>query len=115
MLWCPQPAPQRTQRPAATQSETGGFTGQAVWSMPWRDEPMYQGWLKFMHFDKSPRMIGLRGIGEAAAALPAAAETAIAWALKELSVPFYLTDDYLFAALLSIGGWAGWARYLRWQ
>ncbi|MBU2856121.1 DUF2309 domain-containing protein, partial [Acidithiobacillus ferrooxidans] len=26
-----------------------------------------------------------------------------------------LTDDYLFAALLSIGGWAGWARYLRWQ
>ena len=89
--------------------------GQATWSMPWRDGPMYQGWLKFMHFDKSPRMIGLRGIGDAAAALPAAAETAIAWALKELSVPFDLTDDYLFAALLSIGGWAGWARYLRWQ
>lgn len=73
--------------------------GQATWSMPWRDDPMYQAWLKFMHFDKSPRMVGLRGIGEAAAALPAAAETAIALALKELSVPFDLIDDYLFAAL----------------
>ncbi|MHB1581668.1 MAG: YbcC family protein [Acidithiobacillus sp.] len=89
--------------------------GQAAWSMPWRDGPLYQGWLKFMHFDKSPRMIGLRGIGEATAALPAAPETAVAWALKELSVPFDLIDDYLFAALLSIGGWAGWARYVRWQ
>ncbi|MHB8295247.1 MAG: YbcC family protein [Acidimicrobiales bacterium] len=89
--------------------------GQASWRMPWSDGPLYQGWLKFMHFDKSPRMVGLRGIAKTAATLPATPEAAIAWSLKQLSVPADLTDDYLFAALQSIGGWAGWARYLRWQ
>lgn len=89
--------------------------GQASWRMPWNDGPLYQGWLKFMHFDKSPRMVGLRGIGKTAATLPPTPEAAIAWSLKQLSVPADLTDDYLFAALQSIGGWAGWARYLRWQ
>ncbi len=89
--------------------------GQATWNMPWRTGPVFDGWLKFMHFDKSSKMIGLRGIRDAAAALPKTAEAALAWGLQELSVPFDLTDDYLLAALLSIGGWAGWARYLRWQ
>jgi uncharacterized protein YbcC (UPF0753/DUF2309 family) len=30
-------------------------------------------------------------------------------------VPEAAIDDYLHAALLSVGGWAGWARYKRWQ
>lgn len=89
--------------------------GQAIWTMPWRDDSLYQGWSKFMYFDRSLRMMGLRGIKKAVAALPTTAEGAITWALGELSIPQQMTDDYLLASLLSIGGWAGWARYLRWQ
>ena len=90
--------------------------GQATWTMPWRDGvSLYQGWLTFMSMDKSPRIMGLRGIKGIVGTLPAGSDDAVAWALDELSVPAEATDDYLFAALLSVGGWAGWARYQRWQ
>ena len=89
--------------------------GQALWTMPWRDDSLYQGWLKFMHMDKSLKIMGLRGIRKTVTTLPTTAEAAITWALGELSIPVDITDDYLLAALLSVGGWAGWARYLRWQ
>ncbi len=89
--------------------------GQAVWTMPWRDESLYGGWLKFMSFDKSLRIMGLRGVKNVITSLPVVATEAIAWALAELSIPSDLIDDYLLASLLSIGGWAGWTRYLRWQ
>ena len=89
--------------------------GQAIWTMPWRDASLYEGWLKFMQFDKSLRIMGLRGVKDVTATLPKSATGAVAWALSELSVPAEMVDDYLLAALLSIGGWAGWARYLRWQ
>jgi uncharacterized protein YbcC (UPF0753/DUF2309 family) len=35
--------------------------------------------------------------------------------VAELGVPDAAVERYLHAALLSIGGWAAWARYLRWQ
>ena len=89
--------------------------GQALWRMPWRDQSLYSGWREFARIDKSPRMMGLRGMGEAIGALPDTAEGAMAWALDRLAVPTAAVDDYLYAALLSVGGWAGWARYLRWQ
>ncbi|MCL4352235.1 MAG: DUF2309 domain-containing protein [Firmicutes bacterium] len=89
--------------------------GQALWSMPWRDTSLYSGWRAFTCFDKSPRMMGVRGMRHAMAALPDTAQGAIVWALRELDMPPAAIDDYLYAALLSIGGWAGWTRYLRWQ
>ncbi|MHB1684552.1 MAG: YbcC family protein, partial [Bacilli bacterium] len=89
--------------------------GQALWSMPWRDKSLYSGWLEFTRLDKSPWMMGVRGMGEATTALPDTAQDAIVWALRELAVPATAVDDYLHATLLSVGGWAGWTRYRRWQ
>jgi len=89
--------------------------GQALWPMPWRDKSLYQGWLEYTHIDKSPWMMGVRGMGEATAALPATAQDAIVLALQQLAVPPAAVDDYLHATLLSVGGWAGWTRYRRWQ
>jgi uncharacterized protein YbcC (UPF0753/DUF2309 family) len=89
--------------------------GQAVWTMPWRAESFYRGWLSFMSFDKSLRIFGLKEIRTLVGSLPTAATDAIAWALSELAVPADVVEDYLFYSLLSIGGWAAWARYLRWQ
>ena len=89
--------------------------GQALWPMPWRDASLYQGWLKYARIDMTPWAMGIRGMAEAIAALPDAAQGTIAWGLQQLAVPPAAIGDYLFAALLSVGGWAGWTRYLRWQ
>lgn len=89
--------------------------GQAPWPMPWRDKSLYQGWREYTQIDKSPWMIGVRGMDQAVAALPDTAQDTIHWALRQLAVPSEALDDYLYAALLSIGGWAAWTRYRRWQ
>jgi len=60
-------------------------------------------------------MMGLGDFRAAVARLPAEPRAAIAWAVTELGVPDAAVERYLHAALLSIGGWAAWARYLRWQ
>lgn len=89
--------------------------GQALWPMPWRDTSLYRGWIAFARYDKSARMMGIRGMRQAVSAWPDSAQGAITSALRELELPLDAMDDYLHAALLSIGGWAGWTRYLRWQ
>ena len=89
--------------------------GQALWAMPWREESLYRGWLEYVRIDMTPWAMGLRGVAEAIAALPDTAQGTIAWALQQLQVPPAVIDDYLLAALLSVGGWAGWTRYQRWQ
>ena len=89
--------------------------GQALLPLPWKNISLYKGWLQFTYFDKSPRMLGIRGMRKAIAEWPDTAKEAIVLALRELNVPPEAVDDYLYAALLSIGGWAGWTRYLRWQ
>ena len=89
--------------------------GQAMVSMPWRDLSLYAAWRKAASIDRSPAMMGLGDFRAAVAKLPAEPRTAIAWAVTELGVPDAAMERYLHAALLSIGGWAAWARYLRWQ
>ncbi len=89
--------------------------GQALWAMPWQDKALYEGWREFARRDRNPRTVGMRGMSEAIVALPSTAQGAIGWALRQLAVPSAAVDDYLHAALLSIGGWAGWTRYKRWQ
>jgi hypothetical protein len=89
--------------------------GQSLWPLPWKKETLYRGWRQYAALDKSPWMMGLRGMGREVTALPHSPDAAISWALGILEVPESAMDDYLYASLLSVGGWAAWARYLRWQ
>jgi len=89
--------------------------GQAMVGMPWRTLSLYAAWRKAASIDRSPAMMGLGDFRSAVARLPAEPRAAIAWAVTELGVPDAAVERYLHAALLSIGGWAAWARYLRWQ
>ncbi|MGQ9862491.1 MAG: YbcC family protein [Thiobacillaceae bacterium] len=89
--------------------------GQAMVGMPWRDLSLYAAWRKAAAIDRSPAMMGLDDFRAAVARLPVEPRVAIAWAVAELGVPDAAVERYLHAALLSIGGWAAWARYLRWQ
>ncbi len=89
--------------------------GQALWPMPWRDKSLYRGWLEYARIDKTPWMMGVGGVGKAIEALPGTAHDTIGWVMRQLAVPPAAVDDYLYAALLSVGGWAAWTRYRRWQ
>ena len=89
--------------------------GQAIVAMPWRDQPLYASWRKAAAIDRSPAMMGLHHFRLEVSRLPADPRTAIAWAVAQLGIPDEGMERYLHASLLSIGGWAAWARYLRWQ
>ena len=89
--------------------------GQAIVPPPWRKLSLYASWRKAAVIDRSPAMMGLAGFRAAAAQLPAQPRVAIGWAVEQLGVPDAAVERYLHAALMSIGGWAAWARYRRWQ
>ena len=89
--------------------------GQAIVSLPWRDLSLYESWLKSAAIDMSPAMMGLGDFRHAVAKLPTEPRAAIAWAVQRLDVQNEAIERYLHASLLSIGGWAAWARYRRWQ
>lgn len=89
--------------------------GQSVIKMPWKDQPLYQSWLKAASIDMSPAMMGLGDFRKAVTKLPKEPRKAIAWAVKKLGVQNEAIERYLHASLMSIGGWAAWASYQRWQ
>lgn len=89
--------------------------GQASIGMPWRDQSLYTAWRKAAAIDMSPAMMGLGDFRAHVAELPADPRRAIVWAIEQLGIPGDAVERYLHASLLSIGGWAAWARYLRWQ
>ncbi len=89
--------------------------GQAIVTMPWRDLSLYASWCKAAAIDRSPAMMGLHHFRSEVGRLPADPRTAIAWAVSQLGIQDEGMERYLHASLLSIGGWAAWARYLRWQ
>jgi len=89
--------------------------GQSIWPMPWRNEPLYEAWRHFSEIDSSPKAMGLHGATAAVRALPRKPMETIALVLRSLAIPANMVEDYLHAALLDIGGWAAWTRYLRWE
>ena len=89
--------------------------GQAMVAMPWRNLSLYASWRKAAAIDRSPAMMGLRDFRAPLARLPDAPRAAIALGIVRLGIPDAAVERYLHASLLSIGGWASWARYRRWQ
>ncbi len=89
--------------------------GQALFAYPWKGKTLYQSWLKAASIDNSAAMMGLAEFKKNVAKLTEAPRAAIAWAVSKLGIPEVAIERYLHASLLGIGGWASWARYLRWQ
>lgn len=89
--------------------------GQALFAYPWKGMTLYQSWLKTASIDNSPAMMGLAQFKKHVSKLPTDPRAAIGWAAAQLGIPEVAIERYLQASLLGIGGWASWARYLRWQ
>lgn len=89
--------------------------GQAYWPSPWRHLSPYAAWRAEAAIDRTPEVAGLQQFRRFVQTLPATADEAIVALLAELAVPADGVDAYLHRLLLTIGGWAGHARYRLWQ
>lgn len=89
--------------------------GQSYWKSPWADLPPYAAWRAEATIDRTPEVSGVRGFRQTIANLPETAEDTIVAALHILQIPADGLDAYLHRLLLTIHGWASYARYQLWQ
>jgi uncharacterized protein YbcC (UPF0753/DUF2309 family) len=89
--------------------------GQSVWRLPSQSLRPYPAWRAAMRHDLNPEVMGIRGFRGLVAALPEDPVAAIAEVLGHIGVPLRAWEDYLHQALLDIGGWAAYARYVVWN
>lgn len=89
--------------------------GQAYWKSPWADLPAYRAWRAEAALDRAPEIAGVKGFRQTVASLPESALDTIEAALDRLNIPVDGRDAYLHRLLLTIHGWASYARYLLWE
>ncbi len=82
---------------------------------PVKKDGLYASWREGAKGDRGPALfMGLNQYRATAAKLPKTADDMMRVAATELGVPNEHREDYLWALLLDINGWASWCAYLRW-
>jgi uncharacterized protein YbcC (UPF0753/DUF2309 family) len=89
--------------------------GQAPWRCPFRGLSPYAAWRAEAEVDRAPEIMGLDGFRSHVRALPEDAEAAIAACLDRLGVPVEAAEIYLHRLLMTVSGWASYARYQMWE
>ena len=89
--------------------------GQAAWASAWRDLPPYAAWRAEMTVDRTPEVMGLASVRRIAKDLPLTAEEAIIESVAALGLDGPAMDAWFHRLLMTIGGWASFARYRVWQ
>lgn len=89
--------------------------GQASWVNVAREAGLYAGWKKTASIDRSVDIAGLKGFRKAVKAMPDTAEDLIGHAVSLLGVNEEAIDLYFHRLLMSVGGWAAYARQKVWQ
>ncbi len=85
--------------------------GQAVWSNPWRELPLYDAWRRAVRHDYRFAILGVAGLRKLAAALPHDPHVALAVLLNSMAVPPDQWEDFLICEALAMPGWSAWANY----
>ncbi|NDE90900.1 MAG: DUF2309 domain-containing protein [Alphaproteobacteria bacterium] len=89
--------------------------GQASWKLPTRKARPYTAWRLMMQHDRNAEMMGIKNFRLSVLALPDDPVEAIACVIEEIGIPQQAVEDYILRALMDIGGWASYARYLKWN
>ena len=89
-------------------------TGQAFWAAA-PGTSAYAAWRSFATHDLVPEIAGLTGFASHVAASPDDAGAAVARAAAQLGLPDAALETAFHAALMSLGGWAQYARCQLWQ
>lgn len=88
--------------------------GQALWAAP-RGKGAYTAWRAVATHDLTPEVLGLTGFGAHVADAPESAREATARAAARLGLGSAAVETYFHQLLMSLGGWAQYARYELWQ
>jgi len=88
--------------------------GQAIWAAP-RGRSTYSAWRAVATHDLTPEIIGLAGFALHVARAPRMASDAISRAASVLGLKPPELTTYFHRLLMTLGGWAHYARYLLWQ
>ncbi|MDN2565544.1 DUF2309 domain-containing protein [Aquibium sp. A9E412] len=89
--------------------------GQAAWVTPDRDGDLYRAWRRRALVDRTPEVMGLAGFRAAVARLPQDADALLVEAVRRLGLPPAGLERYFHRLLMSVGGWAAYARCRVWQ
>ncbi len=89
--------------------------GQASWPAPWRVHGLLAAWRAAAKVDLTPEIAGLAGFRRVVAALPDRAEDVLAAAAAQLGLSDRMLADYFHRLMMTVGGWAGHARWRLWQ
>jgi uncharacterized protein len=85
--------------------------GQATWTSPYKNLPLYQAWRTVAEHDRNIEILGLKGFRKFVTHLPFTPEAAIVQSLRELGVPGPLWSTFLLCQAFSIPGWSAWTKY----
>jgi len=88
--------------------------GQALWAAP-RGHGAYLIWRQNATHDLTPEIAGLKGFAQFVEDTPDSADRAIARSVARLGLREVELETYLHQLLLTLGGWAQYARYELWQ
>jgi len=89
--------------------------GQSYWKSPWADLPPYAAWRAEAAHDRTAEVRGVHGFRQTLRDLPGSAMETIIAAVELLNIPADGLDAYLHRLLLTIHGWASYARYQLWE
>ena len=86
--------------------------GQAFWSSPWRELPLFPAWRSAIRYDRRLELLGVSGLRKMAAGLPHDPHAALVVLLNQLAVPAALWEDFLTCEALTMPGWSAWASHM---
>ena len=89
--------------------------GQSVWRLPAGSLRPYAAWRCAMRYDLNPEVRGIKGFRALGGRMPDEPIRAIGEVIDLIGVPARAMEDYLHQALLDIGGWSAYARYIGWN
>lgn len=88
--------------------------GQALWSAP-RGKSAYAAWRAITTHDLTPEIVGLTGFATFVCEASENAEDALTRATNRLELQTDALETYFHQLLITLGGWAQFARYKLWQ
>jgi len=89
--------------------------GLSYWKSPWADLSPYAAWRGEAAHDRTPEVRGIKHFRQTLSDMPTSAVETIITALNMLEVPENGLDAYLHRLLLTVHGWASYARYQLWE
>ena len=88
--------------------------GQALWAAP-RGRGAYVAWRAVATHDLTPEIVGLPGFATHVSEAPETAPDTIASVVQRIAIPAEALETYFHQMLMTLGGWAQYARYRLWQ